>query len=259
MSSTAGYGEAADTLAEQYESVSFADVHRDVLHLFPTEPSSVLDIGAGTGRDAAALSDLGHRVVAVEPTPQLRAHGQRIHAANDIDWVDDALPNLTVLCKRDQRFNLILLTAVWMHLDPHERSSAMEHISGLLLPEGRVVISLRHGPVPAGRRMYSVSRWPVTSAYASFTTVNGRTPSVATTCAGPTSACSCNEFACSPPAGTVILARPRPATIRVPVTVGISRAESACDRRPTQHSHKLHPRQDRMHCHRHDRAPRRRG
>ncbi|MFE9695173.1 class I SAM-dependent methyltransferase [Micromonospora sp. NPDC005806] len=157
ISSTAGYGEAADTLAEQYESVSFADVHRDVLHLFPTEPSSILDIGAGTGRDAAALSDLGHRVVAVEPTPQLRAHGQRIHAANDIEWVDDALPNLTVLNKRDQRFNLIFLTAVWMHLDPHERSSAMEHISGLLLPEGRVVISLRHGPVPAGRRMYDVS------------------------------------------------------------------------------------------------------
>jgi hypothetical protein len=50
MSSTAGYGEAADTLAEQYESLSFADVHGDVLHLFPTEPNSVLDIGAA-GQD----------------------------------------------------------------------------------------------------------------------------------------------------------------------------------------------------------------
>ncbi|MGC1214636.1 MAG: methyltransferase domain-containing protein [Micromonospora sp.] len=36
----------------------------------------------------------------------------------------------------EQRFNLILLTAVWMHLDPHERSSAMDHITGLLLAEG---------------------------------------------------------------------------------------------------------------------------
>ncbi|MBM0229854.1 MULTISPECIES: hypothetical protein [Micromonospora] len=32
--STAGYAEAADALVEQYESVSFAEVHRDVLHPF---------------------------------------------------------------------------------------------------------------------------------------------------------------------------------------------------------------------------------
>ncbi|MEU1729117.1 hypothetical protein [Nonomuraea sp. NPDC005692] len=33
----------------------------------------------------------------------------------------------------------------------------MAKLAGLLVPGGRVLLSLRHGPVPAGRRMFSVS------------------------------------------------------------------------------------------------------
>ncbi|CAH2770197.1 MAG: hypothetical protein CBARDCOR_0336 [uncultured Caballeronia sp.] len=43
-SDTAGYGtRAAEDLAAQYESITFEDVHRDVLHLFPNEPGYVLE------------------------------------------------------------------------------------------------------------------------------------------------------------------------------------------------------------------------
>ncbi|MFE2409972.1 SAM-dependent methyltransferase, partial [Kitasatospora sp. NPDC059408] len=59
-SGTAGYGAEAQALALQYESVTFAEVHREMLHLFPAPPAAVLDVGAGTGRDAAALAALGH-------------------------------------------------------------------------------------------------------------------------------------------------------------------------------------------------------
>lgn len=157
LPSTAGYAEAADALVEQYESVSFAEVHRDVLHLFPTRPSAVLDIGAGSGRDAAALAEQGHQVVAVEPTAELRLLGRRIHADQAVEWIDDSLPGLPVLRARDRRFDLVLLTAVWMHLDDRQRESAMDGIAGLLAAGGQVVLSLRHGPVPAGRRMFDVS------------------------------------------------------------------------------------------------------
>lgn len=157
MASTAGYGEVAEALAEQYESVTFSEVHRDMLHLFPSRPSCVLDIGAGSGRDAAALAALGHRVVAAEPTAELRALGRRIHADQEIEWVDDALPELPGLTAQERRFDLILLTAVWMHLDERQRTLAMARLVSLLETEGRVVLSLRHGPVPAGRRMFAVS------------------------------------------------------------------------------------------------------
>ncbi|MET8955966.1 methyltransferase domain-containing protein [Streptomyces sp. NPDC004533] len=136
MASTAGYGEAAKALAEQYESVTFTEVHREVLHLFPSRPSSVLDIGAGSGRDAAALAAQGHQVVAGEPTAGLRSLGRRIHADGQIGRVDDALPELPLQCAQRRRFDLIVLTAVWMHLDERQRALAMAHLVGLFEPGG---------------------------------------------------------------------------------------------------------------------------
>src|SRR5258705_12488685 len=86
ISGTEGYGETADSLVNRYEGLAFADVHCDVLHLFPTTPSRVLDIGAGTGRAAAAFTNLGHTLVAAQPTSELRAHGQRLHGGAAIAW-----------------------------------------------------------------------------------------------------------------------------------------------------------------------------
>ncbi|MEV6978375.1 class I SAM-dependent methyltransferase [Kitasatospora sp. NPDC093806] len=155
--STTGYAEAAEQLATQYEAVTFAEVHREALHLFPAGPADVLDVGAGSGRDAAALAALGHRVVAAEPTAELRRIGERLHTGSGVRWVDDALPGLPRLTAAGDRFDLLLLTAVWMHLTADERPLAMDALAALLAPAGRVVLTLRHGPVPPGRRMFDVS------------------------------------------------------------------------------------------------------
>ena len=93
-SGTEGYGETAAERAWQYESIGFADVHSDILHLFPATPSQVIDIGAGTGRDASAFAERGHSVTAVEPTAELRAEAERLHARWPIAWIDDSLPDL---------------------------------------------------------------------------------------------------------------------------------------------------------------------
>ncbi|NDZ81070.1 class I SAM-dependent methyltransferase [Streptomyces sp. SID10853] len=153
---TAGYARAADALAVQYEEVTFGEVHCDVLGLVPSGPARILDVGAGTGRDAAALVALGHSVVAVEPTTELRVHGQRIHAGSAIDWVDDVLPGLT-LNQCPGRFDAVFATGVWMHLNAEERGHAMARIAALLMPGGRFFVNLRHGPVPEGRHMFDVS------------------------------------------------------------------------------------------------------
>lgn len=155
-SGTEGYGETAAERVKQYESIPFAHVHRDILHLFPKTPSEVIDIGAGTGRDAAAFADLGHAVTAVEPTPELLSEARRLHR-QPITWIDDSLPELDRVHALGQRYDVVMLTAVWMHLDQAQRERAMAHVAPLVRPGGLMALSLRHGPVPAGRRMFEVS------------------------------------------------------------------------------------------------------
>ncbi|MFZ4132946.1 class I SAM-dependent methyltransferase [Streptomyces koyangensis] len=89
-----GYGKDAEALAQQYEEVPFERVHGHLLRWLPSAAGRAVDIGAGSGRDAAALAARGHEVVAVEPTPELRQVGRRLHGDAPIDWVDDALPAL---------------------------------------------------------------------------------------------------------------------------------------------------------------------
>jgi hypothetical protein len=50
-----------------------------------------------------------------------------------------------------------MLTAVWMHLDAQQRRRAMRNVAALVRESGVMMISLRHGPVPSGRRMFEVS------------------------------------------------------------------------------------------------------
>ena len=55
ISGTQGYAADAERLIDLYENISFAELHADVAHLFPAAPADILDIGAGTGRDAASM------------------------------------------------------------------------------------------------------------------------------------------------------------------------------------------------------------
>jgi SAM-dependent methyltransferase len=151
-----GYDSAAKDLIIPYELLAFEEVHAAWLDLIPQQSSDILDIGAGTGRDAAYLASRGHRVTAVEPAHALRHAGMKLHADQQINWMADALPELTGLSGHAAAFDLILLVGVWAHLAAGERREAMLHLARLLRPGGRLLISLRHGPSPAGRPMYAV-------------------------------------------------------------------------------------------------------
>ena len=154
---TAGYADAAAAFTERYERLSFDDVHRSVRHHLPPAPGRVLDIGAGTGRDAAALAAMGYDVVAVEPTAAFRDQAAALHPSPRIRWLDDSLPDLRRVIDSGVAFDVVMLTAVWMHLDAAERARAMPIVAGLVRSGGVLVLTLRHGPVPPGRRMFAVS------------------------------------------------------------------------------------------------------
>lgn len=154
--SNAGYAEHAETLFRQYQSFKFDSIHRRVLNFFPKAPALILDVGAGSGRDAAHLVGLGHTVTAVEPTIEFVDRARTLHIDVDIDWVIDGLPYLSSVVDRDCTFELILLSAVWMHLDEHQRAESMKTLSILTHSGSIVIMSLRHGPIPKGRIMFEV-------------------------------------------------------------------------------------------------------
>jgi SAM-dependent methyltransferase len=156
-SGTEGYADEAPALVKQYESIAFAEVHRTVMHLIPPAPARIVDIGAGTGRDAAGFAAMGHAVTAVEPTAEMRHAAIALHPSPRIDWLDDSLPDLALLHARGETFDVVMLTAVWMHLDERQRRRAMPRVAGLVSSGGVMLMSLRYGPVPSGRRMFEVS------------------------------------------------------------------------------------------------------
>ena len=156
ISGTENYADEAPELLKRCESISFADAQSPILQLIPPAPCRALDIGAGTGRDAAGLLALGHSVVAVEPTDELRRGAMLLHPSPMIEWLDDSLPDLAAVRARKEEFDLVMLTAVWMHLD-EARELAMPNVSALVRNGGNVIMSLRHGPIPPGRRMFEVS------------------------------------------------------------------------------------------------------
>lgn len=154
---TEGYAERAGLLIDQWREISFSNHHRPVLHLVPEAPSRILDVGAGMGRDAAALAAMGHSVVAVEPVDELRNAAIGFFPNSNVVWLDDSLPELSLVCARAETFSAVMVNAVWMHLDEARRQRGMGVIANLLDEGGLLFISLRHGPIAMGRRMFDVS------------------------------------------------------------------------------------------------------
>lgn len=155
VTGTQGYSAEAPELLKRYEEMRFEDAHSGVFDLVPPGPIDVLDIGAGTGRDAAWFAARGDRVTAIEPTREMREGAMALHPAPNIEWIDDCLPELASV--RGRLFDLVWMSAVWMHFFAAERAAMMPVVANLVRPGGALMISLRHGPLPEGRRMFEVS------------------------------------------------------------------------------------------------------
>lgn len=138
------YETNSEALIDKYEAINPTELYAPVAMYLPQQPARILDVGAGTGRDAAWLCAMGHHVTAVEPVAGFRAAGQRRHGACDIRWVSDTLPQLSKITSPSGGFECILLTAVWHHLQDLHHDAAMHRLGNLLASEGRLIVSIRH-------------------------------------------------------------------------------------------------------------------
>ena len=135
MIGTEGYAEEAESLRRQYEAIQlepiqFDDARRRIRYLFAPVPCRVLDIGAGTGRDAAGFAARRGRIVAVEPTAASCVTALELHSLPLIECVDDRPPQLAQTARRREALDPLMLTAGWMHLDASASGDARGERTG---------------------------------------------------------------------------------------------------------------------------------
>jgi 2-polyprenyl-3-methyl-5-hydroxy-6-metoxy-1,4-benzoquinol methylase len=141
---------------ESYRGLYFSNIHRQFVKYLPNRINAkVLDIGCGSGRDALSLARRGYLVTAVDPSIKMLDLARLNNSHHNIRWLEDRLPELSKLEKN--KYEFVLLSAVWMHVPPHERSAAIFRISDLLENGGHVAVSLRLGKPDPKRMMHPVS------------------------------------------------------------------------------------------------------
>ena len=150
------YHKHATCLAKQYDSLECETVHRAWSTYWPKYGANVLDIGAGSGRDARWFAAQGCSVVAVEPCKKLLQLAKK-NSAQAICWIEDSLPHLQNVANSSNHYDLILLSAVWMHLDHKQRTVGIQRLHELLADNGTLVVTLRNGEFKDGRESFGVS------------------------------------------------------------------------------------------------------
>ncbi|KPW44789.1 hypothetical protein ALO95_102041 [Pseudomonas syringae pv. antirrhini] len=154
--SWASYDSESIKYFDTYSKLYFSNIHRQFIRFLPESPNAkVLDIGSGSGRDALSLARRGYQVTAVEPSEKMLDLAKTKNNHKNIAWLNDCLPDLSSLDKNT--YDFVLMSAIWMHIAPHERKSSLKRISSLLKEDSYLAITLRIGKPDLSRTMYSVS------------------------------------------------------------------------------------------------------
>src|ERR1700722_11686149 len=144
-SSAATYYEAnAKRLLHDYEQIRFEEIHSDLLPLILSRKGRALDVGCGSGRDAAWLGKCGWNVVAVDSSLSMLDGARRLHDADNIVWLHDSLPSVAATKAFGGSFDLFLLSAVLMHLQPNEQLFALDNLIALAAPEAIISLSVKN-------------------------------------------------------------------------------------------------------------------
>lgn len=136
----AGYAADAAALVSRCETISPAELYAPVADVLPVRRARIVDVGAGTGRDAAWFAGAGHEVFAVEPVAAFREAGMARRADSGVRWIDDRLPESKRLEALNAGVDCVLLSGVWQHLDEGARAEGMQRLAALLRPGGVLVM-----------------------------------------------------------------------------------------------------------------------
>lgn len=161
-------------LTERYENADVDDLHKRLLKTF-TGCSSILDIGCGSGREAAFLVRNGFDVLCVDGSAEMVKHAEQAHPELKGKIEQRIMPEDF---PADTAFDGVCAVAFFMHLTLNDLKKVLEKIFLVLKPMGRLFFSVplsrphlqKSGTDPSGRYFLILSRhkWEKTVADSGF-------------------------------------------------------------------------------------------
>jgi len=131
-----GWCVPVDPRRARWQAIDPAALWGPVRPWFPAVPARLLEVGAGSGRDARWFVDLGYDVHCVEPNRDLWPDAA--------PWQAASLPELNGVTGQ---FDLITLCAV-LHLVPsRDWPLSFQRLNVLAAEGGRLILSLRRPPI----------------------------------------------------------------------------------------------------------------
>lgn len=139
QSTLAHYHSRAPEETARYETADMDRLHR-LLGVTLDRGARILELGCGSGRDAAHLVSLGHDVTATDGSPAMLEQAARLHPA-----LQGRLRHLVFPCAfpfADASFDAVLAVATLMHLDEPAIAEVLREAARVLRGSGVLVFSV---------------------------------------------------------------------------------------------------------------------
>jgi SAM-dependent methyltransferase len=138
------YEESASELAGRYETADMADFHGILIRHLPSA-CSILEVGCGSGRDAAFLLKHGYEITAMDASHQMLEEAAKRHPELAPRLHVAAVPFDSDCPLLRLKFSAVLVIALVMHLTDDELKETINQFRGILNPGGTVILSASIG------------------------------------------------------------------------------------------------------------------
>jgi len=134
------YNDSAPDVAARYEAADMDNLHHILLEHLPTG-ARVLEIGCGSGRDAAFLLAQGYDVTAVDASRAMLAAARVQHPLLRDRLYEAALPFSSDSHLLDSHYEGIVSVATIMHIADCDLPTLASQMRDMLVPNGVLIIS----------------------------------------------------------------------------------------------------------------------
>ncbi|MCX7031268.1 MAG: methyltransferase domain-containing protein [Spirochaetes bacterium] len=139
------YDSHARELSRRYESADMSQLYTMLLRYLPPKGASVLELGCGSGRDAAFLLASGYEVTAVDASAGMVAEATRFHPelAGRVSCAAIPFPADSPLLQRS--FDAVVSIAVFMHIPDNDLAAAASQLRVLVRQGGILFLEVSSG------------------------------------------------------------------------------------------------------------------